>query len=151
VLESGYTPPEDPTTLTFGTYWVPFTHGSLATPARNAVEAAVQRMATVVEGVLDVRRMAGAEWWLQDVDELDPPKEFHTDVNIQVRTATAPHRGSTLRSAGEHAARNPIAVRWMEKTTHGSLTPSESRPLQPLQPQAEGTRTPHIRGTHCPY
>jgi hypothetical protein len=47
-------------------------------------------MARVVEGVLDVGRMAGAEWWLQDVDELDPPKQFHTDINIQVRPCTSP-------------------------------------------------------------
>lgn len=47
MLESDYTPPEDPSTLTFGTYWVPFAHGRLATPPRNAVELAVQRMAEV--------------------------------------------------------------------------------------------------------
>lgn len=110
MLESDYTPPEDPTTLTFGTYWVPFTHGRLATPARNAVEAAVQRMARVVEAVLDVRRMAGAEWWLQDVDELDPPKEFHTDVNIQVLRCT--HRGSTLRSAVKTCCETLLGFRW---------------------------------------
>ena len=39
----------------------------------------------VLGATLDVARMAGAEWWLQDTDGMDPPKEFHTDVNIQVR------------------------------------------------------------------
>lgn len=38
----------------------------------------------VLPSVLDVEEMAGAEWWLQDTDCDDKPKDFHTDANLQV-------------------------------------------------------------------
>ena len=38
----------------------------------------------VLPAVLAVDAMAGAEWWLQDTDCEDAPKEFHVDADVQV-------------------------------------------------------------------
>ena len=38
----------------------------------------------VLPRVLNVDAMAGAEWWLQDTDCKDTPKEYHVDADVQV-------------------------------------------------------------------
>jgi len=80
VLESDYSPPPNPNSLTFGTFW----WSPHALPC-NAIEEAIAWMReAVLPGVLEVGAMAGAEWWLQDTDCDDQPKEFHTDCDVQV-------------------------------------------------------------------
>eukprot|EP00873_Tetraselmis_striata_P021372 jgi/Tetstr1/441636/TSEL_029862.t2 len=92
VLASNHVPVANPSSLTFGTYWWDAA-ASVAAPPRNAIEEAIAAMVhRVLPGVLDVAAMAGAEWWLQDTDSEDEPKEFHTDCDIQVQDD-----GSSLR------------------------------------------------------
>eukprot|EP00873_Tetraselmis_striata_P046114 jgi/Tetstr1/466378/TSEL_010907.t1 len=92
VLASNHVPLANPSSLTFGTYWWDAA-ASAAAPPRNAIEEAIAAMVHhVLPGVLDVAAMAGAEWWLQDTDSEDEPKEFHTDCDIQVQDD-----GSSLR------------------------------------------------------
>jgi hypothetical protein len=38
----------------------------------------------VLPSVLDVASLEGAEWWLQDTDCEDSPKEYHVDADVQV-------------------------------------------------------------------
>ena len=82
---------------TTGTFWMPLER---TRDPRNGVERAVACLAAspaLRRAGLRLERIAGVEWWIQDVAPDEPPKVFHTDCDMQtarsdeVGTPTAVH------------------------------------------------------------
>ena len=60
-------------------YWV--STETMLTPT-NPVEALISRLFSTLDLTATVGNVAGAEWWWQDTDYMDPPKAYHKDSNI---------------------------------------------------------------------
>mmetsp|Transcript_24612 Transcript_24612/g.46711 ORF Transcript_24612/g.46711 Transcript_24612/m.46711 type:complete len:337 (+) Transcript_24612:419-1429(+) len=138
VIESDYEPPFHPGTLTFGTYWWGSKNGDSSAEPRNAIEEAIVHMYNqVLSEVLDVSRMAGAEWWIQETDCHDEPKELHTDCDVQLLDD-----GSCLR---QHPCISsvfyfdviggPTVVFDQTKTDHSGLVPAVPTRVAVMHPQ----------------
>merc|ERR1711939_536097 len=82
VVESDYDPPGNPDSLTFGTYW--FQLKGRSRPPKNAIEQTILQLSShpLMRSLLDIDSFEGAEWWFQEQDSDDAPKEFHTDVDL---------------------------------------------------------------------
>lgn len=72
---------EKDNSLTSGSYWFP-----LASACHNTIEEFIHYLsnAPAVRKVIDMDSVSGAEWWYQEQDHLDQPKELHTDCDIEV-------------------------------------------------------------------
>ncbi|KAJ9452436.1 hypothetical protein DIPPA_19568 [Diplonema papillatum] len=84
IREAKYEPPEQPNSLTYGTYWCPL-HKDVR--ASNGVEAYITGVSESVafKRMTEGRTFAGAEWWWQDTTEgVDSPKEYHTDCDLHL-------------------------------------------------------------------
>eukprot|EP01065_Artemidia_motanka_P010699 TRINITY_DN15715_c0_g1_i1.p1 TRINITY_DN15715_c0_g1~~TRINITY_DN15715_c0_g1_i1.p1 ORF type:complete len:303 (+),score=83.64 TRINITY_DN15715_c0_g1_i1:55-909(+) len=127
VAAKGLSPPPQPDSLTQGTLWCPLRPSCAP---RNPVEAYIR---SVVEGPLrDAApgEYAGAEWWWQEQDAEDEPKEMHTDCDLQLVEGASVKRFPTVSSVlyldGEGGALGPTAVFSKE------LTPPARRSQDPV-------------------
>eukprot|EP01060_Flectonema_neradi_P030812 TRINITY_DN4548_c0_g1_i1.p1 TRINITY_DN4548_c0_g1~~TRINITY_DN4548_c0_g1_i1.p1 ORF type:complete len:258 (+),score=43.41 TRINITY_DN4548_c0_g1_i1:469-1242(+) len=74
-----YEPEEKANSLTSGTYWMDLKNG---VKARNAIERYIQ-VVTESNPIPDLSsKVCGAEWWWQQQDFDDEPKEYHTDCDL---------------------------------------------------------------------
>eukprot|EP01063_Lacrimia_lanifica_P011788 TRINITY_DN18485_c0_g1_i1.p1 TRINITY_DN18485_c0_g1~~TRINITY_DN18485_c0_g1_i1.p1 ORF type:complete len:280 (+),score=85.07 TRINITY_DN18485_c0_g1_i1:51-890(+) len=83
VRASDYECEDNPTALTFGTYWMP-----TGQAPRNAIEAYVARVqqTDAFQEAAGGVALEGAEWWWQDTDAEGEPKDYHTDCDLHLTT-----------------------------------------------------------------
>ncbi|KAK3244891.1 hypothetical protein CYMTET_45518 [Cymbomonas tetramitiformis] len=111
VVDSDYEPPGNPASLTFGTYWFEASSAANSLSGRNGIERAIDYLRwNVLPSCMEMSSFAGAEWWFQEQDNEDSPKEFHTDCDIQVHTRKPMRFLFQLRTSGARAPGRPTEL-----------------------------------------
>mmetsp|Transcript_12213 Transcript_12213/g.36390 ORF Transcript_12213/g.36390 Transcript_12213/m.36390 type:complete len:528 (-) Transcript_12213:644-2227(-) len=85
VLDLEYEPAPDALALTSGSFWLPTGRVENLLPPNNAIEEAARYLAAhspAVRALAGDAVIAGVEWWQQEQDRDEAPKEMHTDQCI---------------------------------------------------------------------
>ena len=122
IRSKDFEPEEKPNSLTSGTYWLDL---NKEVSPRNAIEAYILEVtkSSPVAGLEN--KACGAEWWWQQQEFDDGPKEYHTDCDICYGEGTETKLSYPLVSSVLYCSPSggPTVVFDQEKF-EGDLTPS---------------------------